>query len=177
MDFGRCSPALKRAPVELISCDMREPANLSEWRTSRGRLFTCGRSGRATFGREKRQIGLATIDEWVHGLPKAETLHIVSLLGQKLGGYSEFGYYPFRSSKEAGDKPTFQKWLDQTYGRRFSVHEFPTTDAMGIEPRLLQEAKSCVIELLGGNQTVLVIDSAGAERTARVCEAVGAKRV
>jgi hypothetical protein len=48
---------------------------------------------------------------------------------------------------------------------------------MGIEPQVLQEAKRCVIELLSRDHTVLVIDSAGAERTARVCEAVGAKRM
>lgn len=48
---------------------------------------------------------------------------------------------------------------------------------MGIEPEVLQETKSRVIELLGDDHTVLVIDSAGAERTARVCEAVGAKRM
>jgi hypothetical protein len=113
----------------------------------------------------------------VKGLPEAEVLHIVSLLGQKKDRYSEFAYYPFRSSKEAGDKPTFQEWLDQRYGRHFVIHEFPTTDAMGIEPQVLQQAKSCVIELLGKNQTVLVIDSAGSERTARVCEAVGLERV
>ena len=115
------------------------------------------------------------MDEWVRGLPAAEVLHIVSLLGQKKGHYSEFAYYPFRSSKETGDKPTFQEWLNKRYGRRFVVHEFPTTDAMGIEPHVLTDAKRCVIELLGGNHTVLVIDSAGSERTSRVCEAVGAR--
>lgn len=153
---------------------MEEPVNLREWRVSRGRLFTCGRPGRATFKRERRPIGDTTIDEWVRGLPKAEVLHIVSLLGQKKDHYSEFEYYSFRSSKEAEDKPTFQEWLDQKYGRRFVVHEFPTTDAMGIEPDMLKDAKRCVIELLGSNHTVLVIDSAGSERTSRVCEAVGA---
>lgn len=156
---------------------MQEPINLSEWRVSRGWLFTCGRPGRATFGTARRAIGEATVDQWVNGLPATEVLHIVSLLGHKLRGYSEFEYYPFRSSKEAGDKPTFQEWLDEHYGKRFVVHEFPTMDMTGITPEVLSAAKRCVIELLGGNHTVLVIDSAGAERTARVCEAVGAERI
>ena len=91
----------------------------------RGRLFTCGRPGRATFGRDKRPMDEATIDFWVKGLPPAELLHIVSLLGKKKSGFSEFGYYPFRSEHESGSKPTFQEWFDERYGRRFVVHEFP----------------------------------------------------
>ena len=78
----------------------------------RGRLFTCGRPGRATFGREKRPVDEDLIDLWVQGLPEAEVLPIISLLGQKTTGFSEFGYYPFRSSEEVGTKPTFQEWLD-----------------------------------------------------------------
>src|SRR5437899_132324 len=114
-----------------------EPANLCEWRGKGGRLFTCGRPGRATFERQRRQIEEGTINLWVNGLPRAEVLHIVSLLGQKPDGFSEFDYYPFRSSQESGTKPTFQEWLEQRYGHRFVVHEFPTTDARGIHPYVL----------------------------------------
>jgi hypothetical protein len=156
---------------------MKEPINLREWLVSRGRLFTCGRPGRGTFGTERRQIHKTTIDEWVNGLPIADVIHIVSLLGYKPRGYSEFEYYPFRSSKESGEKPTFQEWLHEHYGHRFIVYEFPTIDRTGVAAEVLTAAKRCVIELLGHNRTVLVIDSAGAERTARVCEAVGAERL
>ena len=154
-----------------------EPANLIEWRGNGGRLFTCGRPGRATYGRQRHQIGEDTINLWVKGLPRADVLHIISLLGQKTDGFSEFAYYPFRSSREVGPKPTFQEWLDQRYGHRFVVHEFPTTDARGIQPDLLESVKSRVLSLLSSGDTVIVVDSAGAERTARVCEAVGFKRV
>jgi hypothetical protein len=153
-----------------------EPANLREWQGKGGRLFTCGRPGRATFKRERRQIQEDTINLWASGLPRADILHIVSLLGQKTDGFSEFDYYPFRSSQESGIKPTFQEWLDQRYGHRFVVHEFPTTDARGIPPDLLDAAKHCVLTLIMSGETVVVVDSAGAERTARVCEAVGYKR-
>jgi hypothetical protein len=75
-----------------------EPANLREWiapanSQGGGRLFTCGRPGRATFGPEKRAIADDVIDAWVKGLPQAEVLDIVSLLGKKTSGFSEFGYY------------------------------------------------------------------------------------
>ncbi|MEX2490474.1 MAG: hypothetical protein WD425_01800 [Nitrospirales bacterium] len=113
------------------------------------------------------------IDQWTNGLPDADVLHIVSLLGQKTTGYSEFSYYPFRSSTEPGPKPTFEEWLNVCYSRRFKVHEFPTTDGRGIEKDVLRAASSLILECLGRGDIVLLVDSAGAERTARVCEAAG----
>jgi hypothetical protein len=161
---------------------VNEPINLREWRPSTaaasgGRLFTCGRPGRGTFGREKRSVGDDIIDLWVKGLPQVEPLDIVSLLGEKVNGYSESSYYPFRSSKEANNKPTFQQWLDEHYHRRFVVHEFPTVDARGIPPVVREAVTRCVLDLIAKDQTVVMIDSAGAERTARVCEAIGYKRM
>jgi hypothetical protein len=156
---------------------MEEPANLTQWSARPGRLFTCGRPGRATFGREKRPIGDDTIDLWVAGLLVSEILHIVSLLGRKTTGFSEFGYYPFRSSHETSTKPTWQDWLDQRYGRRFVVHEFPTVDGRGIPRDDLKAIASEVQQLIQTGGCVVIVDSAGAERTARVCEALGWERL
>lgn len=169
-------------------CDS-EPINLREWKPiapadHRGRLFTCGRPGRGTAGycREKKLVDDGTIHRWVTGLPNGKILHIVSLLGRKRSrgaertGFSEFGYYPFRSEKEPGTAPTFQEWLDERYTRRFVVHEFPTVDAQGIPSQDLNKIKRCVLDLIERNNTVVVVDSAGAERTARVCEAMGFKK-
>jgi hypothetical protein len=128
------------------------------------------------FGREKRPVGEDVIDLWVQGLPKVKLLHIVSLLGQKTTGYSEFGYYPFRSSKDTGTKPTFQDWLDKRYGRRFVIYEYPTTDGRGIPQDVLKAATVRALTLIENGYIVLILDSAGAERTARVCEAMGYKR-
>jgi hypothetical protein len=156
---------------------MGEPANLTEWNATPGRLFTCGRPGRATYGREKRQIGNDTLDLWVGGMPTSEVVHIVSLLGRKTTGFSEFGYYPFRSSHEDGTKPTWQDWLDHRYGRRFIVHEFPTVDGRGIPHDDLKMIASEVQHMIETGCSVVIVDAAGAERTARVCEALGHERL
>jgi len=140
-------------------------------------LFTCGRPGRAAFGRDRKFIDDDTIDRWIEGLPEAEVLHIVSLLGRKKDGFSEFDYYPFRSSKEPGTKPTFQEWLDEHHGRRFLVDEFPTVDARGIPQEVLEAVTRRVCDLLEKSEAVLVVDSGGAQRTARVCEGIGYKKV
>jgi len=96
----------------------------------------------------------------------------VSLLGSKPDGYSEFGYYPFRSEKELGTKPTFQEWLAQHYGSRLIVYEFPTVDLSPVPAGILKEATSRILSLLKKGSKVVVVDSAGSERTARVCEKI-----
>lgn len=160
-----------------------EPINLRKWlpqsSTQRtGRLFTCGRPGRGTpaYGTNRIPVDDAVIDEWVGGLPLTGPLHIVSLLGRKRDSYSEFGYYPFRSCfGDEESRPSFQKWLNRQYARRFLVHEFPTIDSQGIEFGTMQRILFCVRNLLFKERTVLIVDSAGAERTARVCEQMPSK--
>lgn len=158
---------------------VREPINLQEWkapadRQAPGRLFTCGRPGRATYGRARVAVAEDVIELWESGLPQADVLHIVSLLGQKTTGLSEFSYYPFRSAKEEGTKHIFEDWLNKRYNRRrFVVYEFPTVDGRGIPRDVLNAAAGQVVRCLEEGNTTVVIDSAGAERTARVCEALG----
>jgi hypothetical protein len=53
------------------------------------------------------------------------------------------------------------------------VHEFPTVDARGIPADVLQDVTGHILRLLTCASTVVVVDSAGAERTARVCEEIG----
>jgi len=159
-----------------------EPINLREWTAPQpsgrtGRLFTCGRPGRATFGRAKVCPLVEILDRWARGLPQADVLHIVSLLGQKTTGFSEFDYYRFRSSTEAGSRPVFEDWLDSRYGRRFVIVEFPTVDGRGVPRDVLEGAANQVLNWLEAERTVIVIDSAGAERTARVCEAAGCRPI
>jgi hypothetical protein len=98
-------------------------------------------------------------------------VHLVSLLGRKKDGRSEFFYYPFRSGYETDSTdPTFQQWLDERYPGRFVVHEFPTTDGQGVPRERLLEIANRVRHLLRTEKVVVVIDSAGSERTARVGE-------
>jgi len=100
-------------------------------------------------------------------------LHIVSLLGHKVSGYSEFGYYPFRSSTEPGSRPTLQEWLKNGHKRPIAIHECPTVDARAIPPDVLDAAARKVLGLLDEGATVVVLDSAGAERTRAVCQKLG----
>jgi hypothetical protein len=88
-----------------IAMNSEESINLREWRppaTARhcGQLFTCCRTGRWTpgYGRDRKLVDDTTIDCWVAALPKAEPLHVVSLLGPK--------------------KPTYRSSFTIVFGRR-----------------------------------------------------------
>jgi hypothetical protein len=155
-----------------------EPFNLREWScrekaASKGRLFTCGRLGRGTFGHAKVCPLAPVLQAWSAGLPECSSLHVVSLLGEKTSGFSEFDYYPFRSALKSGSGPSFQEWLQAELGKEVVVEEFPTVDRRGIPSDVLAAASSAVRRAFVAQRTVLVIDSAGAERTARVCELAG----
>jgi hypothetical protein len=113
------------------------------------------------------------LKEWVDGLSGADPVHIVSLLGQKKNGTSEFKYYPFRSCEEPGGKPTFQSWLDGFKRGAFMVREFPTIDYQTIPADRVSRITSYVQKLLAEGQTVVLVDSAGAVRTKQVREAMG----
>lgn len=150
---------------------MKEPFNLKEWHVDNGRLFTSGRPGRSA-GNKLKAVTAETIDSWVSGLPLGNPLQIVSLLGSKTNGDSEF-CYPFRSALEKGDKPTFQQWLDERYQTQFVIHEFPTQDKLPINSKILNEIVPCVLELLNANHVVLIVDSAGVQRTGAVRKSLG----
>jgi hypothetical protein len=153
----------------------REPCNLREWTVTSGRLFTCGRPGRGTFSGSTKQIPEYVIDLWIDGLPKVPQASVLSLLGHKHpSGLSEFSYYPFRSCMEDGAKPTFQDWLISRYGPRFIIEEFPTEDRLPMASCEYVEAiRSRVRTLLDSGAVVIIVDSAGVQRTGEVCRTMG----
>lgn len=155
----------------------REPYRLQRWISSSkleaGQLFSCGRPGRSISATE--HVSEDLIDEWAGGLPKGP-LVIVSMLGSKPTGDSEFKFYPFRGSGEAsqGGRPTFQEWLDQRYGRdRFEVLEFPTVDTKPVPPTILSAIVSTVQRRLTAGSRVVVMDSGGFSRSGAIVRTLG----
>src|ERR1035441_3722307 len=82
-----------------------EPYKLREWKQAKGlnyagRLLTVARPGRGFQGRDRGLVADPIIDQWVRGMPAAPIRHIISLLGRKDDGYSEFDYYPFKRRRK-----------------------------------------------------------------------------
>ena len=144
----------------------------------RGRLFTCARPGRS-LGRTE-SVPDEVVDLWVRGLPDAEGYQLVSLLGEKEDGRSEYSFYTFGGEHEQSlGKPTFQEWLDTTYGAgRFKVWEYPTLDAgnNALSEEDIQHLRGLVLSLLEQGQTVVLFDSGGSQRTGQFCKNVGFER-
>jgi hypothetical protein len=141
---------------------LKEPCRLAKYITTGpgigGRLFTCGRPGRS-MGAKVAKISDEVVDVWLKGLPSStgETI-IVSLLGRKPKGPSEFSYYSFRGGFDQPEDrpgcPTWQEWLNERYGCRYRVCEFPTIDTDDIPEstkkvlfetimKLMQAGKDC----------------------------------
>jgi hypothetical protein len=121
------------------------------------------------------------VESWVDGLPGANTVHLVSLLGWKEDGRSEYSFYMFRGSSEQPDgRPTFQEWLDSRYGwDRFEVHDYPTEDAgdLSLSNEDIKSLTTLIMPLLSMGETVVLFDSGGAQRTGQFCRAVGFRRL
>jgi hypothetical protein len=152
----------------------REPKNLVEWDVSCGRLFTCGRPGRGTFSGSKTTIPESIILEWASALRVLGVTHIVSLLGWKdQTELSEFSYYPFRSGSASQPGVTFQEWLLAHHGWAVTVVEFPTHDRRPMaSAEYVESIRARIRALLDGGASVVVVDSAGVERTREVCSRI-----
>ena len=103
------------------------------------------------------------VDLWVRNLPGPKTA-IVSLLGAKPDGTSEFSFYSFCG------RESFQDWLDKRHGSlSITVREHPTTDYASIPSAELDAIANDVSRLLAEGYTVVLVDSGGETRTSQVC--------
>jgi hypothetical protein len=160
---------------------MNEPYRLTRWapRTDRiaGQLFTCGRPGRS-MGPKKAKISDECVLAWIAGLPTStEETTIVSLLGRKPDGLSEFSYYSFRGGfDQPPDRPdcrTFQEWLDSHHiSRRYRVREYPTIDTLVPPDETKGQAVTAILSFLETGKIVVVVDSGGVGRTGNIVSAV-----
>lgn len=153
-----------------------EPFRLRRWRrasdVTRIPFFTCARPGRSKS--QVQRISDEIVHQWVNKLPGPNT-SIVSLLGRKPDGTSEFWFYSFYggcdSLAEAGRRLSFQTWLDKWHADRgIQVVEHPTIDLSDvIPPETLAAIAADIDRLLAAGRTVILVDSGGTTRTGQVC--------
>jgi hypothetical protein len=149
-----------------------EPYRLRQWRVGAGRLFTCGRPGRDKY-KEATKVPDKVIHDWVRKLPGSDKV-IVSLLGRKPDGTSEFSFYPFYGGFDTVDQPcgrtSFQQWLNEHYPELdIEVCEHPTEDFRKIPEKTLAAVAHEIDHALAAGKTVVLIDSGGQTRTGAIC--------
>lgn len=140
------------------------------------RFYTCARPGRSK--KKSGAVADKIVRKWVNGLPEPNTA-IVSLLGSKPDGMSEFTFYSFRSEFDPmrGSRLSFQEWLDRFHPERsILVVEHPTIDfASEIPSDKFAAIVADVARLAGEGRTVILVDSGGEQRSGEVCRRMGAK--
>ena len=96
---------------------------------------------------------------------------IISLLGRKPDGMSEYSFYSFFGGfDEANDfprTPSFGEWLT-AIDPDIVLVEHPTTDFQSIPGDVLDAIKTDVFRLVSEGRTVLIVDSGGETRTGQV---------
>ena len=116
------------------------------------------------------------VHRWVLGLPGPKTA-IVSLLGYKPDGLSEFSFYSFSSCLDNSTKESlsFQEWLNK-YHKNLTVvvREHPTCDFSQIDLDKRDVVAADIKELLLEGRTVVVVDSGGQTRTNQICKHIHA---
>jgi hypothetical protein len=150
-----------------------EPHRLRRWKRTHSPnplpFFTCARPGRSAG--KSDPVPDSLVDKWVKGLPGDAQTAIVSLLGTKPDGTSEFSFYSFGGKEEARSRPSFQQWLDRRHPARvMRVFEHPTVDFKPIPTETLAAAAADIESLLASEWTVIVIDSGGESRTKALCK-------
>lgn len=160
---------------------MKKPYRLRRWRLGQGPattyFFSCARPGRE-LGKSVSPVPDDVVDKWVRGLPQPNTA-IVSLLGRKRDGLSEYSFYSFcgaaDDATERRGRPTFQEWLEQRHGDlQITVRYHPTRDFAKIPPETLAAIKTDLDLLFSQGRTVVFVDSGGETRNAEVCNFLSA---
>ncbi len=160
-----------------------EPCKLKRWkpRSTSGvvQFFTCARPGRYRASKGSLDpVPDEVVDEWVQGLPGTAEIAIVSLLGRKPDGRSEFSFYSFHGGWDAPEERrgrlSFQEWLNRRHNERsIQVLEHPTCDYGRVPQKTLDAVSSEISCLLSKSRTVVLMDSGGESRTYQVCKHMG----
>jgi hypothetical protein len=158
----------------------KKPYNLRRWKISDldegDGFFTCARPGRTGDPKSVNgQVDDAVVHAWVNGLlahvgPRPG---IVSLLGSKPSGRSEFWFYSFFGGfDEAAAFPgrlSFSQWLHRWHPE-VDLREHPTFDSEKVPFDTLEAVAADVRELISNGHTAVIVDSGGQERTRQAAD-------
>lgn len=160
-----------------------KPYMLKRWRVNMQpkplSFFTCARPGRTGNPSTKtKPVPDETVHRWVLGLPGPKTA-LISLLGRKPDGTSEFSFYSFYGGFDSpSDREgciSFQEWFGKWHrDLAVVIREHPTYDFKPVPQDTLEAASNDINELSVAGRTVVLVDSGGVTRTGQVCQHIGA---
>lgn len=158
-----------------------KPFKLRHWRLKHDGqsiyFYTSARPGRsAELASKDAQIPDQLVAKWVRSLP-GPTPAIISLLGTKPDGSSEYRFYSFSGGSDgsAGKQKSFGAWLrDQIPEQAIELVERPTVDFKAVPEETIAAVLKDIKRLAAQGKTVVLVDSGGEQRTGAVCRRIGA---
>lgn len=158
-----------------------KPFRLRRWKAGAAfgsvRFFTCARPGRTGNPATKaNSVPDEVVHRWVLGLPGPAPA-IVSLLGSKPGGPSEFSFYSFYGGFDSpashAGKLSFREWLTRSYPA-LALREHPTWDYTPVPVETCRAVALDVTALAKAGRTVTLVDSGGQQRSGQLCSFLSA---
>lgn len=161
----------------------RKPHNLTRWALTDSpdwSFWTCARPGRhrgpsADVPDEDVHLWVTSMLEHLDRRP----LVLVSLLGRKETGKSEFSFYSFHGGYDVPGESSggfFAAWLARHYPDVVLV-EHPTTDAVPVPDEVVSAVEVDIWHFTEAGAAVVIFDSFGLVRTGEVAQAIGAQPV
>lgn len=158
-----------------------KPFKLRHWHfTQDGQsvyFYTSARPGRSSESASRHaHIPDEVVGRWVLSLPGPRTA-IISLLGAKPDGTSEYSFYTFSggSDRSTGKQRTFRAWLrDHHPEQAIELVERPTIDFQPVPKETIARVLKDIKQLVAQGKTVILVDSGGETRTGAVCRSIGA---
>lgn len=153
---------------------MSEPYRLFEWRLpspNQTSFYTCARPGRSLG--PKKFVSNDLVIKWANGLSNQKNITIISLLGTKTSGKSEYLFY-----SAFHDANSMEQWLNsQVHGLQFQIISYPTVDGTTINQDIINAAAKAIVEHASKQTTVVLMDSGGVVRTGTVAAHLGAVKL
>ena len=140
-------------------------------------FYTCARPGRSSDPTSRHaHVPDSVVSRWILSLPGPKTV-IISLLGAKPDGMSEYNFYSFSGGTDSStDKQrSFEVWLrDQHPEQAIELVERPTIDFQAVPQETILKVLKDIKRLASQGNTVVLVDSGGETRTGAVCRRIGA---
>lgn len=159
--------------------DPKKPYRWRRWRLKDSNdlvFFTCARPGRISDPNSRfANVPDEVVKAWAQWIADLAPVTVVSMLGVKDGGKSEFSFYTFWGGTDdpsiVGKKRSFADVLTAV-DPQIELLERPTTDGRTLQPEQFDDICGLIQAAVAPDHPVVLVDSGGQERTGAVAEAI-----
>lgn len=143
-------------------------------------FFTCARPGRTSAPASRyADVSDDVVEAWSLRIAGYAPITVLSMLGSKDNGKSEFSFYTFWGDDDptaVGKRLSFGDVL-AVVEPQITLVERPTTDGLTLPQDNVDDLCALVKEMVATDRPVVLMDSGGEQRTGAIADAVGVEDV